>query len=121
MTATSSVNNILLQYQFPVFQMSSAMDSSERLEEEEVDDVEVDGLDEVVKILEAYLRDKSKVQILKDKLVNLGASNLSHIDLLRESDFSDLIPPIQFRQMLKDRKENSKENNKGGSHFFFHV
>lgn len=90
--------------------MSSEDLFGDMLNEEQADDVEADGgLDEVARILEPYMKDKTKVSVLKEKLETLGVSTLSDLNVMKEDDASEFIPIIKFRQMLKDRQ--NKENN----------
>lgn len=89
----------------------------ERLEEEQVDDVQTTGLDEVVEILVPYLDERKEVQSFKELLQKLGISNTSQMDqFLLQTDVASFINVISFRQMKKDREQKLKEkkdNNPG--------
>lgn len=82
------------------------------LSEEDVDgDLQTtDGAEEAFHILQPYAISPDLCDPLKDRLKSLGVTNLSHISKLKESDFDQIISPIQFRTMLEEFK--SKNSSK---------
>lgn len=78
---------------------------------EEVDDVEKDGLEEVLSNMEPYVKDKSKIDELKQKLQDIGVSNLSNVTLLEHKDVEQFFTLINFRQFLKERKDSVKKRD----------
>lgn len=74
---------------------------------------ESNALEEIISIIKPYLKIKSADMetTLKEKLNDLGVSNLSHFSVLEEKDLTGLISVADFRLMRRKFNESHISGN----------